>query len=422
MKKNFKFALFALVFCALMAFAGAENISIAANASMEKGQMLEMHGSCARLAFVALSATSSDGKKIFENEIQCTSAGDFSYIYGTSFLDPAGEWVLAAESAGEKAETSISVLEKPESQFYLITFLSPSATEYKRTDDIIISVKVTDSGKAVDDANVIAWGVEGKRIQLYGNGNGNYSTTYGLPFDAELGEWVLTVAADKKSESLYAGGENSISLAVAKARIIIDALEPSLETYQLSEPIPLKASAVYSSGKKLAGAGEKPKITARIGENEVLLQQVDENFFAGSYEPRGEDFGEIAIVFSATDEAGNTGETLKTVITTNYWGWFLKNNLLFFVVAIVLAVLLARFFYSGAKYSIMGSRLKNEKTQTEELIKSLQREYFEKGVMPAGTYKENLSKLKAKLTELDARIADMEALEEKKKKKKKGLV
>ena len=58
------------------------------------------------------------------------------------------------------------------------------------------------------------------------------------------------------------------------------------------------------------------------------------------------------------------------------------------------------------------SKLKEERQKTLDMIKSLQEDYFTKGVMPSSSYKKNLSDYTAKVAELEEKIAQLKSKKE----------
>ncbi len=373
-------------------------------ASYEKGEFISITGECLKDTALTVSITASE-RNVHEEKIYCNKNSRYFLNYKTSFLDPKAKWDLKVSQSGEEDESPIYMYPKNEGAFYLITFLSPSPGKYKKGGNLTLSVKVLDAGEAVTDANVISWGVEGEKLQLKNNGGGIYSVGLVIPFDTEKTSWDFIVLAQSMKRDVLFGGEQSMGVEIEPALIIIEVLEPEVHEYDLSMPLPLEARVRYSDGKPIENLKE---ITAEISGVDIPLAEIGEGLFSSEHLMSCDNAGSVSIRFFASDIAGNTGQITKNIVATGQIGCFLRDNWIYFIVIIVIVVTVGMFAYSALSHNLKVRLLKNDREKTMNLVKSLQEDYFTKGVMPAASYKKNLTKYQAKINELDKKIKDLE--------------
>ena len=82
---------------------------------------------------------------------------------------------------------------------------------------------------------------------------------------------------------------------------------------------------------------------------------------------------------------------------------------MFVLLALVVIAAVVTVLYSKLSSRNQLGKLQAERQKTLDLVKSLQEDYFGKGVMPSSSYKKNLSDYKAKLSEIEQKIADLKS-------------
>ncbi|MAG18240.1 MAG: hypothetical protein CL944_02080 [Candidatus Diapherotrites archaeon] len=370
----------------------------------EKGSEIILSGSCDLGDMHRISAELGN-KKIFDEQINCFSDGKFDFKYPTSFLDPSGNWRIKLFTPENETEIIVIVKPIPESAFYRITFLSPAGVAFKRGETIFISIEMTDSGEIVNDAQVVMYDVFGRKIYLKAEGNGIYDVNYGVPFNAPEEKWGLTVVAQKEDDGKLYGGERLLEIEILPASFIFQIIEPVNQTYEQSDKIPIKAKVTYSNGVSLTQTNIEVA-ELRVGQEKIPFEINSNGELILAYAPK-ETGNQIYRIY-LKDNAGNESEHKIELIVTCSATCMVKNyGLIVLVVVLVLGVV-SKLFYTKINYSVQLLKLKNEKAKTTELIKDLQREYFEKAVMPAKSYKSNMATYKSKLIELDEKIKQME--------------
>ena len=386
----------------LSGFAAGLTINVEAP-SYEKGGPLVFSGTCEQVTMHRVRGEINE-KIIFDEQINCFDS-KFTYTRPTTYLDPSGNWKVTLYTSQSEASVIAKVLPTPESSFYRITFLSPAAFSFERASTVLISVEVTDSGEPVEGAQVIMYDTSGERIDLTSKGNGVYDVNYFVRSDSQLGEWDLIVAAQKEQGGNTYGGERKISTELVQSGFTFEIMEPSLKSYEQSDPVPVKARVTYPSGQAVS-VDNVEQAELRVAGRAYPLEVNSQNQFVASYRP--EQSGNQVLRIYIKDQAGNEGEEAVSIVVTCSLTCFLKSYGLIILVTMLVVGVVARLFYSKISKSMSMIKLTNERKKTLELIQNLQKDYFGKGVMPSSSYKNNLANYKAKLIEIDQRIKELQ--------------
>lgn len=371
-----------------------------------KGETISIEGLCS-VGSNRLYAL--QGKAVvFERGVVCKGAEYFKTTYETGYLDPSGQWVFAIEGPGERAEARAIIAQVDESAYFVIKFLSPPAGQYARAGDVTISVKVTDSGAAVADAAVFAWNAEGRKAALENRGNGIYQLDYAIPYNAAEGKWNVIVVAERGNGTEKRGGEAAVELIIGKAALNIDVIEPEARSFSLGSEIPLKVKVGYADGKAADAAGGLLVYASLKGRVTALSLGADGNY-SGVLKTTGGDEGAIGIEISAVDNAGNSGSATVNAVATGWAEWFVSTYAIYIIALVAALAFVAARLYGKARSVNELDALRAELGKNSELIKSLQDEYFKKGVMPAKAYRKMLSEYKIRMTRAEERIGELSA-------------
>jgi len=377
------------------------------SASYEKGQELIFSGNCDEGKLHKIRGE-LDNAEIFEDQINCFDS-KFSFKYKTTFLDPSGNWKIyffTQENETVLNETQINLIVKPisDSSYYRITFLSPSGFSFKRAETILITIELTDSGKIVDDAVIVMYDSFGRKINLKPEGNGVYDINYSIPFNAVVGEWEIIILAENQKEGKIFGGERKLAVTITEALFNFNIIEPSLQTYEQSDTIPIKFETYYSNGVKLTQSKIK-SAELIVGNQKIPLEINSENELFLAYNPTFA--GNQTLIFSVTDNSGNKGEEKVNLVVTCSLTCMIKSYGLIVLVVVLLIIIFSKLFYAKIKYSLQLNSLKKEKEKNLQLIKNLQEEYFSKGIMPSKSYKSNLNLYKTRLIIAESKLKQL---------------
>ncbi|GEM_PF-3443795 len=371
--------------------------------SFEKGEKIGFAGLCSpgKQSFFSVR---EGVKKIFSQEFLCPLSGGYSVSLQTSFLDPAGIWTATLWSENESAEKKIEVSDTREARFLLVRFLSPTGTSFYRGETLALNVEVRDEGNEAGDANAVFWGVDGTRFFLEKTGTGNYFLRYRLPLDSNTGEWKLEVLAQRETENGLIGGKGTIAAEIISAPISIEVIGPDVSYFDVGQKVLFDLVAKYLDGTPL----EQGTVTVSVGANTVQLKDGLNGKFSGEFELKQYNIGSVEAVITASDPFGNEQAKTVNLVAGCSPTCLLSQYGLIALGLILAAFVVGRFVLRRTNYASELKKLKLEKEKTLQLIQSLQKEYFSKGVMPAASYKENLAKYRSKTVEIDEKIKNLQ--------------
>jgi hypothetical protein len=361
-----------------------------------KGETIIVSGECdADVEVRMLSAK----RMVFEGNAECRDHA-FELSYEIAFSDPAGAWNIAV-SSGDRDETE-RVIVKPvrESQFFIITFLSPSREIYARGEDLNMSVRVTDAGEEVESASVFTWGALGEKMELAYLGEGIYFLHYSIPPDAPTGQWNVVVTAEKNAGERTFGGENSKILSIEKALIPIAFAKPAVKSVQAGETLEIEVKATYPNGSLLRSPSAALSFDGRTCE----MHDNNNGFFACSLEVEAAQAGVRQILVEISDEFGNTGKSGMD-ITVGIGAASVLLGILPAAVVLLAAAFAAWFFALPRMRQKRESRfLGKEGKELEAKIRKLQEDYFEKGSVGKEEYRRRIAGLEAELEEVKKKL------------------
>ncbi len=347
-------------FIAIILFAGLINaLSLNVNnKAFIKGETIQLNGECKTKSILDLNIVMNE-KKLFEEKITCKN-NSYDFNKQISFLDPSGKWkisVLENESK-EVVEKEVNVRNSKESKFHLINFLSPQQITVSRTQDIKISVKITDAGKEVENGEVNFWTPKGERKKLEYRGNGTYLADYEIPFDAVEGKWGLIVTSNSLDENNFSGGEEKIEIEIQKQKINLKLLEPFESKFNIGEEVKFKVKANYANEKKIVSG----KMQVAFNEKTFDANKLNEEEFVFSIFLDGSLNEEVkGITLKVEDKAGNVGELKTDIIVSGKLFWLAKNNWLNILIAIVVVLLVLKILIAVKKRIFKGKDLEEEK-------------------------------------------------------------
>lgn len=340
---------------------------------------------------------------ILDLDLICPASSEYIYSLQTGFLDPAGKWVAEISSTEGSVLKEITMNEKREAGFLLIKFLSPAAGSYFRGEKLVINAEIADAGGLVTDANAVFWSVKGEKIFLENRQDGTYFLEYGIPLDAQTGDFDLEVLAEKNTQTASVGGKGTLKLSVQRSPILMEILEPKASAFDSGEQVKFSIKATYPNGEPLLA----PDLKVSLGATQFPLSKTGENIFETSISLSSAGLGVTEAVVSASDSFGNSSEKKLVIVITCSLTCMVKQygplvaGIVFVIFVGGHAVL------SGARKKNKLADLEKEKQKTLEMIKSMQSEYFGKGTMPGSFYKKNLADYNAKIVEIEERIKNL---------------
>ena len=357
-----------------------------------KGENVCVTGSC-EPGIIEISINSL-GRDVLTKNIHCTD-GNFELNYLTRFSDPSGVWTVTAKAIDVEGtptvEKTVRVSQVRESQFFLITFLSPSKDSYFRTEAADITARVTDAGVPIEGADVFTWLPNGNKTQIPYAGNGIYSLGYVVKPNDNLGTWKLTVTTENQN----AGGENSMSILVKKAPIAIDLIEPAGRSFDVGSDIPVKLKASYLDGS----APQQASAVADFDGKRYELANIGNGEFEQAIKTFGAVGGAKSLEITLVDAFGNEGHK-KIDLALSESVFSLASGVWPYIIA-MLAVTLIILFVVRPKMRLKKETkgIENRANELEDKIKKIQKDYFQKGAISKQIYTKKLSAFEAELAE-----------------------
>lgn len=366
-----------------------------------KGNDLNVFGECAPGSEVSLSAATGENNFVFSEILGCGMDGKYWFAREISFLDPSGDWVVSAKSGSEEEKSRIVVAQNRESSFYLVTFTSPVVEKIGRTSGINVTVKITDSGESVYDANVATWLLSGERVFLRNEGGGIYIMESVIPYDYALGKKDIVVTAESRQGGKVFGGEASTTIDIEKAVIDVNLLEPKARNFDLTSRVNFEVAATYPDGKAIEKIALKPIAILQHADSNIPFIENGNGRHVLSYTPLPSDSGNTSFTILVFDDAGNSGSESLNITFSCSPVCLVQTYDLFFL--ILLLITLPVLVLAGMKArKLFGERsTRDEKEKLEELVKELQEDYFKKAKITPSLYRKTLAEYKARIAELE---------------------
>ena len=127
-----------------------------------------------------------DGRQVFLETVDVALDGSFKFERQVSFLDPSGFWKVVVSDTRGSEEVEVRADPVRESNFLSISFLSPLPISYLRSSELTVTVKVLDAGQLVEEAVVVTWGPDGRRLLMRQVAEGIYSVDFEVPAKPSL--------------------------------------------------------------------------------------------------------------------------------------------------------------------------------------------------------------------------------------------
>lgn len=393
----------------------------------DKGQTIQISGTAADPKGNTVSSGTttiqlSYGDWSWENTVQISN-GAYSDNFQISFGHPEGTWTIEAsvtDSLGNSGSTSknIGVTTPAAYAYYTVQIQSPVAgLSYLRGSDIDISVKVTESGANVDNAEVSLTTPTGESIVLNETSPGTYTGRYSLEWDDPEGTWSVSVEGKKTVDNTFKAGGGYINIEVKPATLQVALLSPTERKFEVGESITVSAEVSYPDGAPVEDV--TVSATTPAGETLTLAYESDGVYSAG-YVVTEQDVGSWALQVSAADLYGNSGSKTSVIsvvpmgtvgILTTYW-WAVLGG-------IVAAGVASAFVTRRVRLAGRLKRITKEKREINRLMKETETRYYKEGSITRDTFDELIRGYEARMAELNKEEGVLKA---KVKKVKKGKV
>ncbi|MDO8538504.1 MAG: hypothetical protein Q7S21_06470 [archaeon] len=367
-----------------------------------KNEIIMIDGNSESNVAMKIYATSG-GKKIFDGVVKTDVNGTFEQRIRTDCSFPSGEYRIEAKTPYDSFSDSIFVKNSRECGFLTLAFVSPSPTTYRRTESFDVSVKITDSGKPINNAKVFFWDLDGKQQKLELKGNGIYSfESYKIPFNSKLSNWELMVTAIANTPLGVYGGENKVNLLIAQGAINVNIVKPKASEFSFGEPFELIINPLYPSGEKILNGQARIK----VGEKSFDLKETSSGEYSVVFATDDLNNAVLKIDLVVQDNEGNSGTQTIALTPTGYWFWFLQRNAIFYIFPLLFVAYLVFLSYRQGRVSYKKITLEKKKTKFLELKKKLQDDYFNKSLISREIFNEQTQNLDSELAEIEQKLEE----------------
>ena len=340
--------------------------------SFDKGDKIVIQG----MANVEVEVTAySEGRIVFSKKAPVKNNG-FRLEYETGFTDPAGEWKIVARDGLNSKEKAVSVLETRGSSFLSMVFLSPAPTAFRRTETIDVSVKVSDAGSLLGEANVFFWGADGEKINMPHTEEGIYSVTYRIPEEGAVGLWDLTVVASHRKIGETIGGEGKIRLYVEESPLSIVLVEPVNKEFYFDKPVEIKVEILYYDGSRMTDGNVLVALSQVQEYGSFPMDLTPDGLFVVSVPLMLFENQILSVHFEASDAHDNSVDQIISFEPRDYIIYFVKENALVIGVILIVVVGLAFIIYARTRGHLSKKVLLTEKKRLYALKKKNQQNYL----------------------------------------------
>jgi len=312
--------------------------------------------------------------------------------YQISFGHPEGTWTIstsAADNLGHSGSTSknIGVTTPAAYAYYTVQILSPVAgLTYSRGGDIDISVKVTESGANVENAEVSLTTPTGEEITLNETSPGTYTGRHTLEWDDPEGTWSISVEGKKTVDNTLKAGGGYISVEIESATLQVTMLSPTERKFEVGQSVKISAELSYPDGTLVEDV--TVSATTPAGE-ELTLVYESPGVYSADYVITEQDVGTWSLEVSGEDLYGNSGSKSSVIsiesmgsigILSKYWLAVLGS-----IVAIGVA---SAFATRRVRAAGRLKRITNEKRELIKLMKEAETKYYKEGSITRDTFDE----------------------------------
>jgi len=351
--------------------------------------------------------------------------GSFAENFQISYGYPEGQWTVEAsaeDSSGNLgyASKTLSVSTPVGQSYYTVEVLSPVAgLSYSRGETIDISVRVTDGGTPVDNAEVYFSTPEGDSTQLQEFVPGTYTGQFTLGWDAPDGLWSISVECKKSTENVLKAGGVYVNVDVDPADLEITLLAPTDRSVEVGETLTIQAEVKYPDGTKVEDAIVS---AVTVCENIFTLTYESPGIYTAQYTVKEEDVGNCFLEVAAEDLYGNDGSDTIILsvqprstlgVLSAYW-WAVLS-------VVVAAGIATGVIVSRSRFSQRLSKISAEKREIKKLMKEAEIRYYKEGSITRATFDEIISGHEKRLADLEKeeRILKRKVKERSKSKKAK---
>lgn len=345
--------------------------------------------------------------------------GDFNCPFLISFADPLGDWkilIRVVDSFNNSAFLQLSTRVKAsrEAEFFGVTFYSPpGGFEYRRGDNVTISVSVTFKNQPLTGAKVNFRDPRGNLIELQETSPGVYTYVYHISMVDPIGDWRIGVAASKIIDGKYMGGGNFVVVKILPLELNVKVIAPTTFEYKTGDTITLKVMVTYSNGEPVSGALIKAITPSK---KEIGFVEREPGVYEAVYQVSEEDVGVLSLKISAEDKYGNLGEhDVGFVITKAINPVEKLKSLIPIIIIFIPMILISAAYYKRRKRFSTIKKLEAERERLIAMRDAAERRYFDRAI-DEETYEKLMREYEKKLVDIETKLKFLKKEEKKEEK------
>jgi len=334
---------------------------------------------------VTITLKNGNWKRYFTTNIQNNS---YDGYYNISYGDPEGIWNITSETKDEQGSTitgykNINVSLPTDTVRYKVVWFSPPENViYRRGATFNISVFVAEDETGVKSALTNCTMPSMDKINLTEIKQGHYSESYTLPWDSQIGIWVLSLESTKGTGGSLKAGGNNISIEIKPATLKLDLIEPSLDEYISGETIEIKVNLSYSDNSRVKNA----VVTAGILNENLTLVELENGTYLANYKITSGNKGSFIIEISASDPFNNNASSTKVIQII-----YEEQNTFPFItilgaIAAILTVIFVLYILRKHFYLLRSQDRQAEIEEIQHLQNEAAEKYYKKGSISRTTY------------------------------------
>ena len=312
----------------------------------------------------------------------------YDYYYNISYGDPEGIWNLSAQAIDSHGNILVSykeinvTLPSDTMRYKVVWYSPPDNSIYQRGSSVNISVFITEDGTGVKNAFTNCIFPTMVKINLTEIKQGYYWKDYKLPWDSEIGIWVLSLESKNDSGDSVKAGGNNISIEIKPATIKLDLVEPAIDEYKIGDTIEIKVNLSYSDSTIV----EDANVTAEILNETLNLVEKGNGTYSIDYKINEINKGSFIIGITASDPYGNNNTCYKVIqiiyVQSSESSFITIIIAVFILVVVVFALyLLKKRFYLLRSKDIQAEIKEIKKLQNETATK-----YYKDGSISRTSY------------------------------------
>jgi hypothetical protein len=350
-----------------------------------------------------------NGNEIFSEIIRPNAHDEYRFVYPVALHDPKGKWIVTATNSFNQISKELVIIKTPQSEELAISFIKPLSSNFEKGATVPFTVKVTHDGSIVENARISIWTVTGERAFFEKSGPGEYSFNYEIPQTIQKGVWDVQITGSAVRGESDFGAETSIPLIILESDILITRASPIRNEFLFGDPLVVSIRALYKNGQPVDGTTARVEFNLPINNKTVFdLNQEEPGFFTGTFPTTSFSNNALSARVTLFQGEEKVQEAVYSFMPEAYWFQFAKTNIFFFAFPLLLLIIALFVWASEFKSKTKKSELIKRRSVFTEKLKTLEDDYYNKGLMKDNEFHSQKLLFETKIAALDVKIKSAE--------------